>query len=129
MFYANVDKEATLKKVEEMGSRLPKPVGYQILVVKPVIEEATASGIVYADSTRKAEEAGSVLSLVVSMGDLCYRDEQRFPTGPWVKQGDFILIGAYRGARFKISDHEFIMIHDDMPLAVVEDPTGMGRAY
>lgn len=129
MFYAEVDKAATLEKVAELGDKLPKPVGYQMLVVKPVIEEKTTGGIVYADSTRKREEAGSVLGLVVKTGDMAYRDDTKFPTGAWCKEGDYVLIGAYRGARFNIADQEFLIINDDMILGVVDNPSGIGRAY
>jgi len=128
-FYATVDKEATIEKIKALGDMLPTPVGYQMLVVKPVIEEKTESGIIKPSEFLKKEEAGSVLGLVVKMGDMCYLDEGKFPTGPWVQEGDFILIGAYRGARFSVAGQEFIMIHDDMPLGVVKNPSGINRAY
>ena len=66
---------------------------------------------------------------MLKQGDLCYKDEAKFPTGPWCKEGDFVLIGAYRGSRFMIDGKEFIIINDDMIEGVVEDPRGIGRAY
>jgi co-chaperonin GroES (HSP10) len=121
-FHANVDIEATLKTAEELGDKLPDPVGYQMLVIKPKIEEVTAGGL-------RKEEAGSVLGLVLKMGDLAYRDEAKFPTGAWCKVHDFVLIGAYRGSRFSVDGEEFTIINDDMILGTIKDPSGINRAY
>ena len=66
---------------------------------------------------------------MLKVGDLAYRDEEKFPTGPWCKEGDFVLIGAYRGSRFSVNGKEFVMINDDMVEGVVADPRGINRAY
>ena len=47
---------------------------------------------------------------------------------PWCKDGDFVLIGAYKGVRFKIFGKEFRLINDDTVKAVVDDPRGYARA-
>jgi co-chaperonin GroES (HSP10) len=128
-FHANVDIEATLKTAEELGDKLPDPVGYQMLVIKPKIEEITAGGIIKPSEFLRKEEAGSVLGLVLKMGDLAYRDEAKFPTGAWCKVHDFVLIGAYRGSRFSVDGEEFTIINDDMILGTIKDPSGINRAY
>lgn len=124
-----IDAEKTQESALALASRVPDPVGFKMLVIKPEIEEKSEGGIVYAEATRKKEEAGAVVGLVLKQGDLCYKDEAKFPTGPWCKEGDFVLIGAYRGSRFMIDGKEFIIINDDMIEGVVEDPRGIGRAY
>jgi co-chaperonin GroES (HSP10) len=128
-FHANVDIAATLKTAEELGDKLPDPVGYQMLVIKPKIEEVTAGGIIKPSEFLRKEEAGSVLGLVLKMGDLAYRDEAKFPTGAWCKVHDFVLIGAYRGSRFSVDGEEFTIINDDMILGTIKDPSGINRAY
>ncbi|CAK0775391.1 hypothetical protein CCP3SC1AL1_790001 [Gammaproteobacteria bacterium] len=65
---------------------------------------------------------------VVKVGDLAYKDEVRFPTGPWCKEGDFVLTRAYAGTRFKIHGREFRIINDDTVEGVVADPRGYTRA-
>ena len=65
---------------------------------------------------------------VLKQGDLCYKDENKFPTGAWCKEGDFVLVRAYAGTRFKIHGREFRMINDDTVLGVVQDPRGYERA-
>jgi co-chaperonin GroES (HSP10) len=129
MTAANIDTEQTKVDAAELSSRLPNPVGYQILAVKPTIEEKTAGGIIKPPEFLHKESAGAVVALVIKLGDLAYRDEEKFPTGPWCKEGDFILIGAYRGSRFSVDGKEFIILNDDMVLGTVDDPRGVGRAF
>ena len=83
-----IDAEKTQETAENLASRLPDPVGYKMLVVKPEIEEKSAGGIVYADATRKKEEQGAVVGVVLKQGSMCYKDENKFPTGPWCQVGE-----------------------------------------
>jgi co-chaperonin GroES (HSP10) len=62
------------------------------------------------------------------MGDLCYKDENKFPTGAWCQEGDWVLFRAYSGSRIKIHGREFRLINDDTVEAVVDDPRGIYRA-
>jgi co-chaperonin GroES (HSP10) len=114
--------------VEEKGKQLPQPAGYHILCAIPETEEAYESGIVKADSTRHYEEVLSTVFFVVGMGPDCYRDEKRFPSGPWCKVGDFILARPNSGTRLKIHNREFRLINDDSVEAIVDDPRGISRA-
>jgi co-chaperonin GroES (HSP10) len=114
--------------IEERGLQLPDPKGYRILCAIPDATETYKSGLVKADQTRTIEEHSTVVLFVVRMGDLCYADKERFPTGPWCKEGDFILTRAYAGTRFKIHGREFRIINDDTVEGVVQDPRGYTRA-
>jgi len=123
--------EADLKVVEEedveKASQLPVPTGYRILIGLPEIEEKTEGGIIKAQSTISVEETASVVGFVLAMGPDCYKDEKRFPTGPWCKEGDFIIMRAYSGTRISIHGKEFRIINDDTPEAVIDDPRGVRR--
>ena len=33
----------------------------------------------------------SIIGLVVDMGEEAYSDKERFPGGPWCKQGDYVM--------------------------------------
>lgn len=124
-----IDAEKTQETAANLAKRLPEPAGYKMLVVKPEMEEKSDGGIVYADATRKKEEQGAVVGLVLKQGALCYKDTEKFPTGPWCKEGDFVLLRAYSGSRFSVDGKEFIIVNDDMIEGTVEDPRGIGRAY
>jgi co-chaperonin GroES (HSP10) len=114
--------------IEERGLQLPEPKGYKILCAIPDASETYESGLVKAGQTKHIEELSTVVLFVVRMGDMAYSDKERFPTGPWCKEGDFVLTRAYAGTRFKIHGREFRIINDDTVEGVVQDPRGYTRA-
>lgn len=108
--------------------QIPKPTGYRLLVAIPEVKETYESGIVKPDTVLKQEEVSTMVVQVIDMGPDAYKDKERFPNGPYCKIGDYVLIRAYSGTRFKIHDKElFRVINDDSVEAVVEDPTGYSR--
>ena len=107
--------------------QLPEPKGYRILCAVPEIEEKTEGGIIKADITKHYEELLTTVLFVVALGPDAYKDEKRFPSGPWCKQGDFILVRPNSGTRVEIHGKEFRIINDDSVEAVVEDPRGIKR--
>ncbi len=112
----------------EKARQLPEPSGYKILCALPEVEDKFESGILKADSTVKVEEHSTTVLFVVKLGPQAYADMDKFPSGPWCKQGDFVITRAYSGTRFKIHGREFRLINDDQVEAVVEDPRGITRA-
>ena len=113
---------------EQKAKQLPDPSGYRILCGIPKIDEKFESGILKADITQHHEELLTTVLYVMKMGPDCYKDESRFPSGPWCKQGDFILVRPHTGTRVKIHGREFRIINDDSVEGVVEDPRGISRA-
>lgn len=114
--------------IEDRAKQLPDPSGYRILCGIPDIEEKTAGGIFKADETMKFEELTTPVLFVIKIGPDAFKDEKRFPSGPWCKEGDFILTRPHAGSRVKIHGREFRIINDDSVEAVVEDPRGISRA-
>jgi co-chaperonin GroES (HSP10) len=112
----------------EKARQLPEPSGYKILCALPEVEDKYESGILKADATVKVEEHSTVVLFVIKLGPQAYADMDKFPSGPWCKQGDFIIARAYSGTRFKIHGREFRLINDDQVEAVVQDPRGITRA-
>jgi co-chaperonin GroES (HSP10) len=120
-----------VKKTQEEAAKaklLPAPKGYRILCAVPHVDEEYEGGIIKAEDTKKVEEQTTVVLFVVKLGDLCYTDKDRFPTGAWCKEGDFVLTRPYSGTRVVIHGREFRIINDDTVEAVVEDPRGIRRA-
>ena len=111
-----------------VATQLPVPTGYRILVALPEVEEKTEAGLYITDERRDAETVASVVGFVMKIGPDAYRDEKRFPTGPWCKEGDWIVMRAYSGTRIRICGKEFRIINDDSVESVVEDPRGGVRA-
>lgn len=112
---------------EEKAKQLPEPSGYHILCAIPEVEEAFESGILKADETLHHEEILTTVLFVIAMGPDCYKDEKRFPSGPWCKVGDFVLVRPNAGSRLVIHGKEFRLINDDVVEAVVADPRGIKR--
>ena len=112
---------------ERKAKQLPDPSGYRILCGIPNIEEQYESGIIKSDMTLQHEELLTTVLFVVKMGPDCYKDVARFPSGPWCKEGDFVLVRPHAGTRLKIHGREFRIINDDSVEGVVEDPRGISR--
>ena len=112
---------------EEKASQLPKPSGYHILCAIPEAEKEYDSGLVKADITLRNEEILTTVLFVVALGPDCYKDTAKFPSGPWCKAGDFILVRPNSGSRLLIHGREFRLINDDTVEAVVDDPRGIKR--
>jgi co-chaperonin GroES (HSP10) len=114
---------------EQKATQLPKPRGWKILCAIPEVEDKfSGTDLLKPESLTKAEEYSTTVLFVISMGADAYKDEAKFPNGPWCKEGDFVLVRAYSGTRFKIHGREFRLINDDQIEAVVEDPRGYSRA-
>jgi len=113
---------------EQKAKQLPIPATYHILCALPEIDDEYESGLVKAGQTLHYEEVMSPVLFVVSMGPDCYKDKERFPSGPSCKTGDFILVRPNTGTRIKIHGREFRMINDDSVEGTVEDPRGISRA-
>ena len=109
------------------ASQLPDPVGFSMLLSLPEADEKTKGGIVIPEERRTAEKAASVVAMVVKQGPECYKREGHFPSGPWCKEGDWVVIRSYAGTRVMVQGKEFRIINDDGIEAVVEDPTGIYR--
>jgi co-chaperonin GroES (HSP10) len=112
---------------DRKAKQLPDPSGYRILCGIPNIEEQYESGIIKSDMTLQHEELLTTVLFVVKMGPDCYKDAARFPSGPWCREGDFVLVRPHAGTRLKIHGREFRIINDDSVEGVVEDPRGISR--
>ena len=106
---------------------LPDPVGYKLLIAIPAKEEKTEGGVLLPEDTRRREEEASITGLILKVGPDAYSDIERFPGGPWWKEGDWIVMRSYSGTRIEVHGKEFRIINDDSVEAIVEDPRGIKR--
>ena len=111
----------------ELDQRIPRPVGYRLLIAMPTVPEKYESGIIKADKTRMEESILTMIGSVLDMGEQCYADKDRFPNGPWCSRGDYVMFRANSGTRFRVDGQEYRLLNDDSIEAVVEDPTGVTR--
>ena len=114
---------------EQLEAMIPLPVGYRVLIALPQVEETfDGTELLKSSQTRNEEHVMSIIGLVVDMGEQAYADKDRFPTGPWCKQGDYVMFRANTGTRFKVGKQEYRLMNDDSIEAVIADPRGIYHA-
>ena len=111
-----------IKLDQETTRKLPEPQGYKLLIAIPKLEEKTSGGVIIPDKLKGMEQTASIIGLVIAMGKAAYKDSDKFPDGPYCKEGDFVIFRSYSGTRFKLRGEEFRLINDDTVEAVVDDP-------
>ena len=111
----NKDSASALEK-------LPKPTGWRVLLLPYTPSKETKGGILLADETIERNRLATNIGYVVSIGPDAYKDENKFPDGPWCKEGDWVLFGRYAGSRFKIDGAEPRILNDDEIIATISDP-------
>jgi co-chaperonin GroES (HSP10) len=107
---------------ENSLERLPSPTGWRLLILPYRGKGKTQAGIYLPDQVVERESVGTVCGYVLKVGPLAYKDDNKFTTGPWCKEKDWIIFGRYAGARFKIDGGEVRILNDDEVIAVVQDP-------
>jgi co-chaperonin GroES (HSP10) len=125
----NAPTEAELATMDaiEKATQIPNPSGHKILCALIDVDDTYENGILKADETKRTEELTSPVLFVLKLGVSAYKDAERFPDGPWCKEGDFVLTRPYTGTRINIHGKEFRIINDDQVDGVVMDPRGISR--
>jgi co-chaperonin GroES (HSP10) len=109
--------------------RLPTPTGYRILVLPYAGPKKTKGGLYLSDKTQATIQMTTVCAYVLKVGDLAYKDKEKFPNGPWCNKGDWVIFGRYAGARFKIEGGEVRILNDDEIIARIKNPEDILHAY
>ena len=126
-------KEQKVESVEEpkridetnVGSikdELPQPSGWRLLVLPFTPKEKTKGGIIIAQESLDKARIATNCGYVVKMGPMAYGDKEKFPTGPWCKQGDWVIFARYAGSRLPIEGGEVRLLNDDEVLGTIKDP-------
>ena len=115
------DGKSAEKNKNEL-EKIPNPVGWRMVLFPLKLKEKTKSGLILTDETIAESQVTTNICKILKMGDLCFKDDTKFPSGPWCKEGDWVLITRYAGSRIRIDGGELRIINDDEILAVVDDP-------
>ena len=111
---------------EEWEAQLPKPTGYRILIALPDVDKYyKGSTLLKTSDVMHREYIMSIMGIVLDMGPDAYADTERFPNGPWCKEGDYVMFRMNTGTRFKVNGKEFRLMNDDSIEAVIPDPSGI----
>ena len=110
------------KGIKEYLGIIPNPVGYRMLVRPWSGKKKAKGGIILSDDTHDKIQMTTVVGLVVKLGDLCYKDKEKFPTGAWCKEGEFVIYGRYSGSRFQTKYGEHRILNDDEIIGKIKAP-------
>ena len=103
--------------------RMPQPTGWRMLVLPYGGKQKSKGGILLTQETLDKEALATVVAYVVKQGPLCYGDKEKYGEEKWCEEKQWVLIGRYSGARFKLDDGaEVRIINDDEVIATVLDP-------
>ena len=96
---------------KELVDRLPQPTGWRILIMPFRPPAKSDGGILLAPKT------------------IAYKDKERYPSGPWCKETDWVIFARYAGSRFRLNGDkkaafgsEVRMLNDDEILGTILDP-------
>ena len=119
--------EDDVKKIQENEEsktsleKLPTPTGWRLLVMPFKVKEETKGGIIIAQETLDRARVATQVGYVLKMGDLCYKDDEKYPTGPWCKEKDWVIFARYAGSRMEIDGGEIRMLNDDEVLGTIDN--------
>jgi co-chaperonin GroES (HSP10) len=103
--------------------RMPIPSGWRMLVIPYIGKRTSKGGIHLTKETVDRESLATVVAYVVKKGLLCYSDKEKYGETPWCEEGDWVLIGRYAGARFKLDDGDEVrIINDDEVIGTILNP-------
>ena len=122
--YVNLeDKVLDPTKIDlSMMDRMPSPTGWRILILPYRGKGKTEGGVLLPDAVIDRESLSTVCGFVLRVGPLAYEDKEKFPSGPWCQEKDWVIFGRYAGSRFKIDGGEVRILNDDEIIAVIQDP-------
>ena len=115
-------KPSPKKEVTKEKDKLPQPTGWRMLVLPFRMSEKSKGGVLFANETVDKQQVASQCGNVLAMGSECYKDKERYPTGPWCKVGDWVVFARYAGSRIQIEGGEVRLLNEDEVLATVKNP-------
>jgi co-chaperonin GroES (HSP10) len=108
--------------IQSVLDQLPNPSGYRMLVLPFTPKEKTKGGIIFSQESLDKARIATNCGYVLKLGPLCYHDKDKFPTGPWCKEKDWVIFARYAGSRLPIEGGEVRLLNDDEVLGTVKDP-------
>jgi len=112
--------------------RLPTPTGWRLLILPFRPPNKTAGGILLSNKTVEEGQIQTVAGYVLKAGPLAYKDPEKFPSGPWCQEKDWVIFARYAGSRFRLNDEsdasfgsEVRILNDDEVLGTILDPNDL----
>jgi co-chaperonin GroES (HSP10) len=114
---------------KEIIDRLPQPTGWRVLIAPFNPPKKSKGGILLNQKTLDEDAIQTNVGYVLRMGPLAYADKERYPTGPWCEEKQWVIFARYAGSRFRLNDEkraafgrEVRILNDDEILGTIIDP-------
>jgi co-chaperonin GroES (HSP10) len=101
---------------------MPQPTGWRILILPYKGKAKTESGIFLPDEVQDKKQISTQVGYVLRVGPLAYKDTEKFPSGAWCQEKQWVMFARYAGSRFQIDGGEVRILNDDEILATILDP-------
>jgi len=102
--------------------KMPAPTGWRILILPYRGKGQTEGGIYLPDQLVQEQSVSTQVGYVLKVGPLAYKDPDKFPSGAWCEEKDWVMFARYAGSRFAIDGGEVRILNDDEILAKILDP-------
>jgi len=103
--------------------------GYHILVRPVSIKSKTKGGLLLPDSVKDDVAYLTTVGKVLAVGDLAYKDEDKFPNGKWCDIGDYVCYARHAGQKLYYKGVRLLLLFDDQIMMKVDDPTNLDMTY
>ena len=107
---------------QSLIDRLPSPTGWRLLILPYRGKGKTEGGLYLPDKVVEDNQISTQVGFVLKMGPMAYKDPEKFPSGPWCAEKDWVMFARYAGSRFKIDGGEVRILNDDEILAKIQEP-------
>ena len=107
---------------QSLIDRMPSPTGWRLLILPYRGKGKTEGGLYLPDKVVEDNQISTQVGFVLKMGPMAYKDAEKFPSGPWCEEKDWVMFARYAGSRFKIDGGEVRILNDDEILAKIQEP-------
>ena len=108
---------------------LPSLPGYHILVRPVSVKSKTRGGLLLPDSVKDDVAYLTTVGKVLAVGDLAYKDEDKFPNGKWCDVGDYVCYARHAGQKLYYKGIRLLLLFDDQVMMKVDEPTNLDMTY
>ena len=108
---------------------LPSLPGYHILVRPVSVKSKTKGGLLLPDSVKDDVDYLTTVGKVLAVGDLAYKDEDKFPNGKWCDVGDYVCYARHAGQKLYYKGIRLLLLFDDQVMMKVDEPTNLDMTY
>ena len=110
------------ENIKKVKDQLPEPSGWRLLVLPFTPKEKSKGGIIFTQESLDKLRISTNCGYVLKLGPLAYHDKEKYPTGPWCKEKQWVIFARYAGSRLPIEGGEVRLLNDDEVLGTIEDP-------